>query len=247
MKKKIIILTIIFVLLAYFGYKGFNLFYYNIDNITIQNYDSFKDRLNTKKTITINNKKLNESDYLISNNIKIRNDFKNYIFDDSYNVDKFVKYNLYDENNKVKSSFWFGIEDSYVSLLKSNSLVLFGDDSKVKNVNYKKILEKNNVVNDIDLINFLANNSDRKNNIFTPVKKMRENYSIQYLNSIITPIITEFILINGDYQGYILKLQANIKQVTILKDNKRYSFVFYGSEFDDENYIIDLISTIIID
>lgn len=246
MKKKIIILTIVFVLLAYFGYKGFNLFYYNIDNITVQSYNSFKDRLNAKKTITINNEKLNENEYLISNNIKIRNDFKNYIYDENYNVDNIVKYNLYDENNKIKSSFWFGIEDSYVSLLKSNSVVLFGDDSRVKNVNFEKILEKNNIVNDIDLINFLADNSDRKNTIFTSTKKMKENYSIQYLNSIITPIITDFILIDGDYQGYFLQLQSNIKQVTLLKENKRYSFVFYGSEFDDESYIFDLISTIII-
>ena len=43
-KKKNVVLVVVGILLLvclYFGYKGFNLFYYNDDRITTQDYDDF--------------------------------------------------------------------------------------------------------------------------------------------------------------------------------------------------------------
>ena len=57
-KKVFIIIGLLLVICVYFGYKGFNLFYYNINNLTTEYYDSIVNILTIKDTITINTKKL---------------------------------------------------------------------------------------------------------------------------------------------------------------------------------------------
>ena len=78
-KKKNVVLVVVGILLLvclYFGYKGFNLFYYyNVDRITTQDYDDFISQFTIKDTMTINHKNVESNDYLEYQNIKIRNDF----------------------------------------------------------------------------------------------------------------------------------------------------------------------------
>ena len=80
-KKKNVVLVVVGILLLvclYFGYKGFNLFYYNVDRITTQDYDDFISQFTIKDTMTINHKNVESNDYLEYQNIKIRNDFKDF-------------------------------------------------------------------------------------------------------------------------------------------------------------------------
>lgn len=46
---------------------------------------------------------------------------------------------------------------------------------------------------------------------------MKENYTIQFMVSVIMPQMDSITLINGDYQGYIFNLKNNMKEVSILK------------------------------
>lgn len=50
--------------------------------------------------------------------------------------------------------------------------------------------------------------------------------------------------LEGDYKGFIVNL-SNGKEVSILKNNKRYIFTFVGKQFTDE-YIKEILNIIII-
>lgn len=51
-------------------------------------------------------------------------------------------------------------------------------------------------------------------------------------------------IIKGDYEGYIFNYQDNLREVNILKNNKRYVFTFIGSDITSDNYIKDILSTL---
>lgn len=61
MNKKIPL--IIGLLVIYFGYKGFNLFYYNVNRITTQDFETFAQQFNIIDTINIKHKDIDRSIY----------------------------------------------------------------------------------------------------------------------------------------------------------------------------------------
>ena len=214
MKKRnilIISLTIIILLIAYFGYKAFNLKYYTINNIN--NPNQYK-------------------------NMKIRNDFKDYSKMEDSAKNSSTKLVLKDENNKTIKAFWMGITDTYVYLLKNDKTLFGTDDSRITNTDLN---------NDIGLFNYLSKQKNIKNNLFTSIKKMKENYAIEYMTSVVMPTIDNITLINGDYEGYIFNIKSNTKEVSILKDNKRYAFIFIDKNNLTDEYLKSILSTIVID
>jgi hypothetical protein len=250
MKKKSIILIVVGILLvlgAYFGYKGFNLYYYNINNITTENYQKFIDGLKITNNITINSEKLNDSQYLTFKNIKVKNEFSNFQkLDNQYSEDT-IKYVLYDENDKIKASFWMSTTSSYVDIFKTNKTLFGTEDERITNTDLSDFLEKNNINDDIELFQYLEKNKDVKNNIFTSVKQMKENYTIQFMASVVMPKIEGITLIDGDYKGYILNVSEDIKEVSILKNNERYVFLFLKLDYFTDEYIQKFLNTIVID
>lgn len=246
-KKGILIILLIIILVAYFGYKGFNLFYYNADRITTQDYESFINQFTIKDTINIKKKSVESNDYLEYQNIKIRNDFKDFEKLGQTAGVTSLKLISKDENNKTKSSFWMGITDTYVNMLKSDKTLFGTEDKRITNTSLTKILEKNNINNDIELFKYLENQKEIKNNIFTSVKQMKENYAIQFMISVVMPQMNNITLINGDYQGYVFNLKSNMKEVSIIKDDKRYVFMFINTTYFTNDYIKDLLETIVID
>ena len=52
--------------------------------------------------------------------------------------------------------------------------------------------------------------------------------------------------IKGDYVGYILNLN-NMKEVSILKNKKRYILTFLGNDYFTDDYVRELLNTIIIE
>lgn len=241
-KKKLVIVIMIILLVLYFGYKGFSLIYYHVDYDLDSNYD-------IKNTITINHKDIQSDNYLQFKNIKIRNDFKDYEkLETSVPIentsDKLV---LKDENNHTTKAFWMGTSDTYVYLLKADKTLYGTDDNRITNANLTSILEKNNIHNDIKLFNYLSSQEYVRNNIFTSVKNMKENYAIQFMTSVMMPTMNGITLINGDYEGYIFNLKDNMKEVSILKDDKRYVFSFINDVPITDEYLTDILSTITID
>lgn len=247
MKKKnilFILIAVIFIIVAFICYKGFNLYYYNVDNMTTVDYEDFIKGFKITNTVSIKNMELETEKYLTFNNMKIRNDFEQFQkLDDQVTVDS-IKYVLYDENDKLKASLWMSKTDTYVKLLATD-LRLFGtEDKRITNTNLRDFLKKNNINSDIELFAYLEKNKDIKNNIFTSTKEMKENYTIHFITSVIMPLIESITLIEGDYEGYIFNLPNNIKEVTILKNNERYLFTFICLDYFTDDYIVQLLNTI---
>lgn len=244
-KKNKVIIVCLLLFCTYFGFKGFNLYYYNINNITTVNYRKIVEALNIKETINIEHKKLPNNEYLEFKNIKIKNDFKEFKRSENQYSKDTIKYVLYDEKGKVKASFWMSEADTYIELLKSDKTLFGTGDNKITNDNLKDIIDENNITNDIELFNYLSKNKDVKNNIFTSVKQMKKNYSLQFMVSVTIPVIENITLIDGDYQGYIFNMDK-IKEVNILKNNKRYVFTFLDKSYFTDEKINNLIETIVI-
>ncbi len=249
MNKKIplIISIIIGLLLVYFSYKGLNLFYYNVDRITTQDFETFVKQFNISNTLTIKHKDLPSNDYFTYKNIKIRNDFKNYVQLSSSTQNTSPKLILKDEKTKTTKAFWMGEADTFVYMLKTDKTMFGTGDKRITSVNLKDMLEKNNIDNDIELFNYLAKQKYVKNNIFTSVKKMKEDYAIQFMISVIMPTMDSITLIDGDLTGYIFNLPNNMKEVSILKNDKRYCFVFMNKTDMTDEYLKNILSTIVID
>ncbi len=248
MKKKIILIISFILLILYFGYKGFNLYYYNINQITTQDFETFVEQFNISDTINLKHKDIESNDYFQYKNIKIRNDFKDFEqLELNTNVDNSSpKLVLKDKTNNTSKAFWMGIADTYVYLAKADKTLYGTNDNRITNTNLTSILEKNNIHNDIELLNYLSNQKYVKNNIFTSVKKMKENYTIQFMMSVMMPTMNSITLINGDYEGYIFNLKDNMKEVSILKNNKRYTFMFISDTTLTKEYLTDILSTIVI-
>ena len=83
-----------------------------------------------------------------------------------------------------------------------------------------------------------------KNTIFTNVKDIKNNGILTYIYESI-PKVENLSLIKGDYEGYIFDF-GEAKQVNILKNDKLYYFTFvYHNYFTDE-YVQNLLNTIVI-
>lgn len=248
-KRNLIISFIVILLFVYFGYKEFCLVYYDINRDTTEEFETFVKQFNISNTITIRHKEVEDNNYFEYQNIKIRNDFKKYkALDTLSSVEGFSqKLVLRDENNNIISAFWMGSTDTYVYQLKTDK-TLFGTDVKrVTNVTFTNILEKNNINTDIELFDYYSKQKYIKNNIFTSVKKIKENYAKYFMISVMMPTMENITLINGDYNGYIFNITNNMKEVSILKNDKKYVFVFLNATTLTEEYLTDILSTIVIE
>ena len=245
-KKNLVYIFVVLLILvgAYFGYKGFNLYYYNINNITLDEYEKFIEGFKVKNTVEINN--IKTDDYLIFNNIKIRNDFKKFEkIDYNHEAKDFERYKVTYKDDKV-AAFFIGTTDTYVKLLSSNFDAYGVNDIRLKKNNVIEILKEENITNDIELFSYLRKNKDVKSNIFTSVKDMQNNFAIHYLLAVMLPSVNNITLIEGDYSGYIFNMNSN-REVSILKNNKRYIFTFINTDYFTDEYIKELLNTIVID
>lgn len=242
-KIKVIIVVIIASIIGlYFGYKAFNLTEYNTDSLFNNSYKEFLKGLDNKDTIKIKKESYDTEDYIELENIKFVNKFKEFEKDET--SEDFFKYFLYKDEEFI-ASFWVGEDNNYISYFVTD-VDIYGDHNSNGVVNLKSFFKKNKINTDVDLFNYLNKNKDYKNNIFTSTKKMKENYSINLLSSIIFPSIESFTLIEGDLNGYILNVNDNIKEVSIIDNDKRYIFTFIGAKYFNKNDINEILNSIVI-
>ena len=64
--------------------------------------------------------------------------------------------------------------------------------------------------------------------------------------SVFMPDVESITEIKGDYKGYILNL-GNAKEVSIIDGKKKYIFTFFNKDYFTDQYIKELLETIIID
>ncbi len=250
-KIKIIIITLFVLVSSYIGLKSFYLSYYDIKSI--DNFQTISDQLKNFDTITLTNNPLNEEEYLTFQNMKIKNDFKNFIQINDNITNDTLKLSLRSDDlssSITTDSFMMGKGETYIKYLKSNPLLFSNDyenSKKFINTNLTKFLDKNNIKNDYDLFNYLINKDNFNNNIFTSLTDIQDKYALAYLTSIIIPKIEKITYLKGDYNGYLFKINQNLYEVSIQTDNDtRYIFTFIGSNYFNKNKIKELIQTIVI-
>jgi len=260
-KNRFIILAIVIIALIslFFCYKGLALYILTAEPLEDFIYEKFTTGLNNQDVMKITYEPVLDNNYIVYDDIKLKNNFSAFIKADNTEEYEMFKYHLYDENNNVISSFWFSKMNEYVDLLTNDSIIIHGlseDDIKGNVIeknnifqvgNSESFLEKNNITNDIDFFQFVKDHPYLKNNIFTSVKEMKVNYAYNTFVNIISTSLKKFTVIEGKYDGYMFTYDYNYptKEVNILKNNKRYIFTFIGEEFTD-SYIQDLLNTLVI-
>ena len=236
MKKKknfiIVLLVIVFVIICYFVDKTYLYFKYNI-SIEKTNFNNIVNSLKFNDTLTININS-NYEDYIVFNNIKTKNTFNN--FTKTEETDNLIRFK---ENDNSNVSFITRIDDTHLNL------ILNDESMKVSKNELKEFFDKNNITNDIQLFEFFSKVKYTKNNIFTSKDNMKKNYITNYIISIAMTSGKSITKINGDYNGYIFNLQ-NGKEVSIIKNDKRYIFTFIGKEYFTDENIKDFVNSIVI-
>ena len=253
-KSKIIIIVLVISCLIglIFGYKVFLIYQFDSNKYTdqesIEHKKQFVAGLKNQDKMIIKHYKLLDEEYLINDNIKIKNDFKDYAKDILLAVgDNGVSFR---KNGESISVFNISVKEEYVEVFKKSAdymgITTFYDSEYELANKYQltEFLENNNIYSDIDLFNYIKNVPYIKSNIFNGVYKIKQNIIYNNFVEIISIPINKFTIIEGDYNGYMITA-SSYKEVNIIKDKKRYVFTFVGEEFTD-SYINNLFNTLII-
>ena len=193
------------------------------------------------KTITI--QKQNSDNLLRFNNLAIRNDFTSFQLLEDTNVysDQYV---LYDENNEIKAALILALQETTTTLAKNYKYFYEVDDWRTNSDVVKNYLDKKNIFNDLQLIDYLKEiNFEKKTNIFTSISEIRRSFYLNYMMYMLLPKVNTLYKIEGDYKGYVYVLD-NLLQVNILSDDRAYTYSFIGREFFTDEYINELLNTI---
>lgn len=246
LKKILIIVLLVVILCGYFGYKGYNYLIYSKSRPVDIDYDKFMNSFEIHNNMKINKNNIKEENYIIYKNVRIRNDFTNYTI--TYDSEEGRTYRLIDDKEKTIAVFKIGVK----SQLVDSDLDDYWFNEEDKNNFFKKY----NISNDSDLLDFVLEKHNVKNNIFTSIKNMKEHAIIEYFTSVMLGNPTYVTKLEGDYNGYLVEKEKggqsnptfkNINTVTIFKDNKLYYFSFWLSDKFTEEYIKEIIETVVIE
>lgn len=248
MKKKyfiIIIICLVLIIGGYFGYKCYYYFKYVPDALKIR--DKYINGLKIYETINIKTKTLNSNDYFYVNNIKIRNDFKDFELSDKFINDENAKgYILKDSDSNPKTAISLG-KDTLFNIVESLDKIesLLDAESKT-NVWVKDYIKNLNINNDLDLLMHIINNKDKKPNIFSS-KHDIIFYAYEYIVLNLYPIPEKITLIEGDLSGYILEpKELSAYEVHLFNGLDEYVITFWNKDYFTYDYIKELLSTIVI-
>lgn len=245
MKKKniIIILIPIVLLITYLIYKGIVFNMYNSNKIET-NYENFITAFTTKDTMKITKQQVLNNDYLVFNNIKIRNDFKQY--KEITRMDKFIRYMYEDKKTNEKSYISIGIQDTYTNMFKKEANIYSNDGKYYNKVDKESYLKDNNINNDLELFEAITK-TNTKRNIFTNTKTLKGEYALKTFATITLPKIDKFTELTKDKKGYIITLnKSKYNECVILENDKAYVISFMSDKTFTKEYINELLNTVII-
>ncbi len=239
MKKKIVLLVLLVIILiiGFVVYKFVMLQKYKTDN-TIDTKVIFNETINISYNQSDDNVVFEEMSYY--------NHFSDYV--NKENSSFKVKY---DNNNEIVSFYNITKERQYINMLNTNSFELFSDN-KENDISYeteknmKEFLDKNNIKDDVDLLNYIKKNYYFKNNIFTCTKTMRNNYIFNSLILVAFPEFKNITLVNGSIRGYIINTASsqNIKEIHLLYNNSQYIITLFGEDITNDDFVKELITSI---
>lgn len=241
--KKLIFFGVVLLVGIYFGCKAFYLYYYDIKRTTTEDFSEVTKGLKVSDTITIQTKRLSHDQYVIFDDMKIKNPSSDFQIAKNYSKDGFKTYALSSEGEHFKTAFMIGKIDTLVYQLQNDSTLYEVFNGKISNADAVKFLKKNHITKDIELFQFLSQVKEEKNHIFTSVAKMKERYLLHGIAFTTIPKVNSISLIDGDYTGYIWNANK-LREVVILKNNKRYIYTFYNLDYFTDEMIKELLNTI---
>ena len=245
-KIKNIVFISLSIIIIFVLYKSYFLFRYKVEPLKENEYNEIISGLNNQNEMVIYKKTINDEEYITLNDIKIRNDFHKYTFIQNDNNFEGNKFYLYDNQNNIQSSFWVSDLNSLIDVFTNDELDFFGNvnENKFNSADRKYFLLRNDINNDIDFLNYIKDNYYNKNNLFTSIRNIKENYALNNYIKVILQKMESLTVIKGDYEGYIFNYQNNLREVNILRNNRRYVFTFIGNDITSDNYLIDILSTL---
>lgn len=237
----LIIVMVVILVGCYLGYKLFLISYYN-DKGLDYSFEEISNSYKVNESIEVKTQELAASEYLLYNDVKIRDDFKDYESEEHSDVTgNYIVYT----NSLTKNYISLGEAKPYLKYLHLND---FDSREEIqKGVTYgevSKYLKENHVDSDQKLFAFLAENN-YKNNLFSNSKKIKGSYGLYYVASILNPHNSKIINLKGDLDGYVFVQEGNVTEINILKNKKRYVIVMVGEYFTSE-LVKDLLKTIVI-
>ena len=242
-KKILMYIVIIICVMAYVFYKEIKLnkFYFEEEKIDKSNIFS--------ETLTINKENEYKGKRLTIDNLSIANYFEDYEKTKNESVFK-VKYN---KSGEVQSFYSIMSLPQYVNCLSKESLDInfdytYGELVKT-NDSTRKYLDNHNIKDDVDLLNYLKDKYYFRNTIFTFNSRI-------YINSLLNYFVTaklinykKIVLLNGIVNGYIYEYNTGsdqaIKEIHLLNNDKQYIILLGGKDITTNDYITNLLSTVI--
>lgn len=239
---KTIFTVIIVLLVTFLTYKTIFINIYKNNNYDNEYIESFKEAYNNQNTMTIYKRTIPEEDYLVYEDIKIRNDFKNFV-KETIGVDGGVWF--YPQEIGKKEGILISKQMTFIDLFTHEDITYFDDliDKKFKSADRKYFLLRKDINNDIDFINYIKEHYYEKKSIFDSEREIKEKYALNLFTDIVVAKPKSITILKGDYTGYIYN-QGNIREVVILRNNQRYIFSFRGEKYTNDEYIKDILSTI---
>jgi len=233
MKKKVLkIIGIIFAVILYIALTFFIIIEHimykdNLENNDLEKYNNMIENIVLKENVNITHKIANE--YITFNELKIRNDFKNFTKEIDEEDSNRVVFKFEDINNKRLVSFTIDICYGTINASYSSEFV-----------------DKYNIKNDIDYINVLKN-YDFEETRFN-YKKVSENGDATIGAESYSLEDTHYNVVEGDYTGLITNEEFSMQKIVYLyKNNNTYILTFNGLGYFTNEQIYDLISTVIIE
>ncbi|MGM9878975.1 MAG: hypothetical protein ACI31R_03010 [Bacilli bacterium] len=210
---------------VYFTYKIFAIDYYAI-SLDVEN-SSF----DIKKEIKINSA-IYEGDYIDGPNIKIPNYFSDFNKTESETGIVFTKT---DDEKTIK----FGISKEQIA----SPVKQFEDFVVMDKYIGKKVLQKNNINNDIELLKYIDNYKFSNRTIFTSIDKMLNDEAIY--DFVVYYYFDDITIFDGYVSGYYSNIFNNeCKMLYIFNGDNSNVITLCGDSYFTDDYIVDLLSKI---
>ncbi len=220
MKKKYIIIIPFIALLGLFIYKSsvllyfrdLNVYYYDSDNITYN-----EEKISTNKNLA---------------NIKYK-DLNLYIPEEFSNISKeqdMINYYLKNENVDNYTTF--------IRVSKSSFCIEYDikEDKRLQTMNYKKVMEKNNIENEFDLVKYYINNKGV--NFLSSTNQIKVYFlSRKCSQNIIGDNSSDYTFLKGNVDGLLIKGKRITDFLIYNKnDNSYYSIMIFRNTKNDNYY-----------
>ena len=228
----IVCLLIVTCIICFCGVKLFYLNKYNTEEFD-DAYANFLELYDGREYYAIENKILKD-DYLSLLNLKLDNRFGEYILSVDSSDDNYIKYELFDENDKVISM---------ISLLVMDSRYKSFDENDLSAENF---VRENNLNNEVEFMDYVFKNKNENISIFSSVKDIKNNYIVKRtLAALGSDKTNKLIILTGKYDGYVVVIENNYS-VYIEKGAKMYALSFVRA-IDSEKELKNILNTIVIE